>query len=55
MKILICWFKTIWRTLGRIAYGNFDGIYISGHDYVEAKNGDLICVVCGSLSKTFKN
>jgi hypothetical protein len=26
------------------------GIYTSGHDYVEQKNGDLICEVCGHKS-----
>ena len=51
MKRLICWFKTIWRTINRIFAGCFDGIYVSGHDYVEKENGDLICVVCGNKIK----
>ena len=47
--ILFCWLKTL------ILNFNFDtifsGMIISGHNYVEQKNGDLICSTCGIRDK----
>ena len=45
-KSRICFIKTIWRTLQR-PVSFIDGVYISGHDYVEQENGELICKMCG--------
>ncbi len=49
MKIICC-IKTIWRTVQRPAFW-LDFTYISGHDYIEQENGDLICEVCGDKIK----
>lgn len=43
---IICWIKTIWRTINRSAFFS-DFIYIDGCDFVEQENGDLICEICG--------
>ena len=53
MKIIfrpICWIKTIWHSINR---PNFfmDFIIICGCDYIEQENGELICEVCGRVSK----
>lgn len=45
MKI-ICLLKTIWRTIWRSGF-YLDGVYISGHEYEEQSNGDLVCKFCG--------
>lgn len=50
MKI-ICILKTIWRTIKRPAFFQ-DFIPISGCDYVEQENGDLVCNNCGDVSKS---
>jgi len=47
--ILICWFKTFWRTLNSLWFPA--GIYISGHDFAEQEDGTLECEVCGAKSK----
>jgi hypothetical protein len=49
MKILrpICWIKTIWRSINRPDFW-IDFILISGCDYIEQKNSDLICKICGN-------
>lgn len=52
MLELICLIKTIWRTLPTFPwFMNGEFVSISGHDYVEQENGDLVCEVCGKISK----
>lgn len=47
MKIfrIICKIKGIWRS--KYLLWNWSGFPIDGCDYVEQKNGDLICKICG--------
>jgi len=47
---IICWLKTIWRTMGRPTFWQ-DFIWIDGCDFVEQKDGSLKCEVCGKVSK----
>lgn len=42
----ICYIKGIWRS---IQVGWPFSYPVAGHDYVEQKNGDLICEVCGHI------
>lgn len=46
---LICLLKTIYLNLDINTLLN--RAYISGHDYVEQKNGNLKCKICGDISK----
>ena len=49
MLILICYIKTIWRTITSNWF--FEGIYISGHDFIEQEDNILKCEICGKVSK----
>ena len=46
---LICIIKTIYRTLTSSWF--WEGVEISGHDYIEQDNGELKCEICGRISK----
>lgn len=46
MKKIICWIRTLWRTFIHWVKTN-DAIEVSGHDFIEQKNGELICEICG--------
>lgn len=50
---IICNFKTFYYVFKRPQGFNKElGLfYISGHDYVEQKDGSLKCKVCGDISK----
>ena len=50
MICLICLFKTIWRTVKGKQFW-FGGFPISGHDFIEQKDGSLMCEMCGFISK----
>jgi len=51
MKRVLCWYRTLTRTVRNIN-GLIDfGAYTSGHDYVEQNDGKLKCEVCGDLQK----
>lgn len=45
MRKIICLIKGLYRSFPFIGYP------ISGHDYVEQENGDLVCEICGHLIK----
>jgi len=47
---IICWIKGIYYTARRPDFW-FDGLPISGCDFVEQKDGSLKCKVCGLMSK----
>lgn len=49
--IIICWIKTIRWSIERWFNVGFDGIWISGHSFVEQKDGSLKCEICGKISK----
>lgn len=49
MKI-ICFIKTIYRTLGGLMNYLELGAIIEGCDYVEQLDGTLVCEVCGRKS-----
>lgn len=44
MKI-ICFIKTLWYTIR--SKWLYDGVYISGCDFIEQSDGTLICEICG--------
>jgi len=50
MKI-ICLLRTIKYSIQRWLEVGFDGIIIEGHNYIEQKNGELKCEVCGKIEK----
>lgn len=47
MKI-VCFVKTIWRTLNNLGGLFAFGAYTSGHDYAEQDDSSLLCEVCGT-------
>ena len=50
MKI-ICLLRTIKYSIQRWLEVGFDEIIIEGHNYIEQKNGELKCEVCGKIEK----
>ena len=50
----VCWVKTVWRSLGRSEFV-WDGILVDGCDFVEQENGDLVCEICGKISRTYRS
>lgn len=48
MLSIICFFKTIYRTI--TSYWLFEGVYISGHDFIEQEDMSLKCEICGKVS-----
>lgn len=60
MKI-ICFFKTIWRSLGRGMNLFLDGTPISGHDYIDTEIHENCqvtiskCEICGDIDISWKN
>ena len=42
--IILCYMRGIYRTL--TTSNIYDFTYVSGHDFIEQENGDLVCDMC---------